>query len=462
MVCGLRVAWLLFPCRGWLRVVLPCPGLRHQVAVVAWYLSVCLGCGRRRASLACLVAPRPCAAPSPVWSFSVLPSAFPTQWCLSPSRGLAPPDLLGGCASHVEAGRKPRSLCLPPAPAEAGALGSLWVVPVRGPAIELSLEGLSGICLGLRALRWFACVNQVTDASRFPYGPSFDWGLGRCTGAVSCGRRQRPFRVGGRHARVPCVCACACPSWPDRVGRPPGRVSVRLTFSLGRSRCALCLLGPLRAWVALFVVVAVIFFLSSFAPPLSLAIRVFPSGLPWALASCGPPARPPSFVFFPLSPPPHSSPPPFFALLLLFVCFLFFRFLFFCRGVPVVRCFGSFVYPGLWGMLVHVAVGIVPRRGRVCACARCVVWCSLVVPVFCVLLPVVLRLSGCPVLAAFLFPVLPLVPSLCALSSGLVLRRLRPVVALRDAGANSCKFAEFEFGANSGELLDPLEFEFAV
>ena len=34
------------------------PGLRHPAAVVAWHLSVCLGCGRRRASLACLVAPR--------------------------------------------------------------------------------------------------------------------------------------------------------------------------------------------------------------------------------------------------------------------------------------------------------------------------------------------------------------------------------------------------------------------
>ena len=34
------------------------PGLRHLAAVAAWHLFVCLGCGRRRASLACLVAPR--------------------------------------------------------------------------------------------------------------------------------------------------------------------------------------------------------------------------------------------------------------------------------------------------------------------------------------------------------------------------------------------------------------------
>ena len=35
-----------------------CSALRHPVAIVAWHLSVCLSCGRRRASLACMVAPR--------------------------------------------------------------------------------------------------------------------------------------------------------------------------------------------------------------------------------------------------------------------------------------------------------------------------------------------------------------------------------------------------------------------
>ena len=167
-----------------------------------------------------------CAAPRPVRSLSVLRSAFPTPWCLSPPRELAPPALLGGCAGHAEAGREPGSLCLPLAPAEAGALGSLRVVPVRGPAMGLSLAGPSGVGLGLRALRWLACVDPVTDASGFPYRPSFDGGLGRCTGAVSCGRRHLPLRVGGRHARVPCVFACACSSWPGRAGRPPGRVLV--------------------------------------------------------------------------------------------------------------------------------------------------------------------------------------------------------------------------------------------
>ena len=131
------------------------PGSRHPVAVVAWHLSSCRGCGRRRASLACPVAPGWCTAPRPVRSLSVLRLAFPLPWCLPPPRGLSPPALLGGCAGHVEAGREPGSLCLPLAPAEARALGALRVVPVRGPAIGLSLAGPSGFGLGLRALRWF-------------------------------------------------------------------------------------------------------------------------------------------------------------------------------------------------------------------------------------------------------------------------------------------------------------------
>ena len=194
-----------------------CPGLRHPVAVVAWHLSLCLGCGWRRASLASLVAPRWCAAPRPVQLLLVLWSAVPTPWCLSPTWGLASPDMAGGCAEQSEAGRKPGSLCLPMAAADAAMVSSLRVVPVRGPAMGLSLAGYSSVGGGLRALRWFVCLDPVTDASGFPYRPSFDGGLRQCTGAVSCGRCHRPFGVGRRHAQVPCVCACAC--LPGRVGR---------------------------------------------------------------------------------------------------------------------------------------------------------------------------------------------------------------------------------------------------
>ena len=85
------------------RFVLCCahfPGLRHPVVVVAWHLSSCRGCGRRRASLACVVARLWCAAPRPVRLLSVLWSAFLSPWCLPPPWGLSPQALLGGCAAR--------------------------------------------------------------------------------------------------------------------------------------------------------------------------------------------------------------------------------------------------------------------------------------------------------------------------------------------------------------------------
>ena len=59
-VCGVWVWCCLAPVSvPWFLVCcVRCPGLRHAMAVVAWHLSVCLGLGRRRASLACPLAPR--------------------------------------------------------------------------------------------------------------------------------------------------------------------------------------------------------------------------------------------------------------------------------------------------------------------------------------------------------------------------------------------------------------------
>ena len=128
-----------------------------------------------------------CAAPRPVRSLPLLWSAVLSPWCLFPPRGLSPPDLLGVCAAHVEARREPGSLCLPLAPAEAGTLGSLGFVLVWGPALGLSLAGPSGFGLGLRALRWFACVDPVNDVFRFPHRPLINRRIGWCTEGVSCG-----------------------------------------------------------------------------------------------------------------------------------------------------------------------------------------------------------------------------------------------------------------------------------
>ena len=368
------------------------PGLRHPATVVAWHPVLCRGCGRRRASLGGLLAPHWCAAPRPVRSLSMLPWGFPPPWYLPPPRGLSPPALLGGCAGHAEAGREPGSTCLPLAPAEAGALGLLRVVPVRGPALGLSLAGPSGFGIGLRVLRWFGVPDPVTDAPGCPNCPSFHGGLSRCTGAVSCGRRHLPFRVGGCHARVPCMCACARSCWPGRAGRPLGRVLVRLTVSLAVSSCCLAQPSP-----GLGRPSCVLFF-SLPAPPLSLAFCALRPGVPLALAllfSAAPPYRPrPAifcflfflslvhrflvFLFLFLFPPPPCAA---------FLCCVFF--LFFCFFLSCVFFFGGGAWGGFscffvlpWGFrppLLCVCWG--------CCCAVCVLllarwgvspWCRVV------------------------------------------------------------------------------------
>ena len=235
-----------------------------------------------------------CAASRLVRSPSVLWSAFLTPWCLSAPQGRSPPDLLGGCAGHAEAGREPDSLRLPLAPAKAGALGSLRIVPVQGPAMRLSLAGPSGVGLEQFVLRCLACVHLVTHASSFPYCPSFDGGLGRRSGAVSCGRPHLSLGLGGRHARVPCVCACARPFWPGRAGRPPGRALERLTFPFGGFVLLLCL-APSGHGLPLLVGVFAFFPLCFFLPLLFPASAGFLPLLSWAL---------PLFVSSPPLPPP--------------------------------------------------------------------------------------------------------------------------------------------------------------
>ena len=323
------------------------------------------------------VGPAWCAAPRPVRSLSVLRSAFWTPWCLSPPWGLAPPALLGGCAGHAEAGREPGSLCLPLAPAKAGALGSLRVVPARGPVMGSSLAGPSVVGLRLRALRWLACVDPVTDASGSPCRPSLDGGLGRCTGAVSCARRHLPLRVRGRHARVLCGCACVPPSWPGRAGWPPGRVLVHLSFSFGRFVFLLC---SAPSWLGLplscsFVCLPPSFFVLFFScctPSLSLALSGFRPRVPWALVLC--------FSF-------HCHPFLWF-FSLFFSSFSFF----FCA--PAVSGFLWFPAPGALGPGAVCCLFCWSPASRLFVRSRCfgvsclAVGCSLVVaappPPFCV------------------------------------------------------------------------------
>ena len=149
---GARLSWAPSPVPRFVPGCARFPGLPRPEAVVAWNLSSCRRSGGQGASLACLVALRWCAAPR------CSGRLYRCRWCLPLPGELSPPALLGGYAGHLEAGREPGSLCLRLAPAEARALGSLCVVPVRGPTMGLSLAGPSGFRLGLRALRWFgAC-----------------------------------------------------------------------------------------------------------------------------------------------------------------------------------------------------------------------------------------------------------------------------------------------------------------
>ena len=203
------------------------------------------------------------------------------------------------------------------------------------------------------------------------------------------------------------MCACVCSPWPGRADRPPGHVSVRLTFCCDGSGRAFFLLGPLRAGAALFLAVAVCCFFFRFVRPCCVWHSLL-SGLgclgPWHLV---PP--PPFFVF-------HFSPPrsPFFlpAFLLFFVCFGFFSFFFFfvprCANCAVL---GRFLCPGLWVCWCGLLWALCPGGGRFALAL-----CRSVLPrraySLCVTLPVVVSVSGAAVLAALLFPMLPLVPLL--------------------------------------------------
>ena len=160
-----------------------------------------------------------------------------------------------------------------------------------------------------------------------------------------------PPLLGRRKPRPGPVCVCVCVlSWPGRVGRRPGRVSVRLTLSCGRSCCSLCLHGPLRAGAALLVLF--LGFSLLLCAPLVSGVPCFPAqgalglGVLWSF---------PALSFFFSFPPPDC----------LFVCFVFiFRVSFFSPPFSFVLCWlcgARLVCRGLWGVLVCVVVGLVLR-----------------------------------------------------------------------------------------------------
>ena len=337
----------------------------RTAAGVAWHLSLCSGssrvvralgvCGTRRPLLSGTV---PCALfvadGVPLWgalwprvvhrasSRLVALSAqvgFPVAVVPFPTPGACAPGFTGWLRGAR--GGRPRTglIVLAPGPRRGGGAGLAPCRTRSGPRVGVVPGG------SLRRRSWAACAavvgvcGPVTDASGFPYCLSSDGVLGRCTGAVSCGRRHLPLRVGGRHAQVPCVCACARPSWPGQAGRPPGRVLVRLTFSFKRFVFLLCL------------------------PPSGL-------GLPLSWSFVCP--RPPLFCSF---------------------FFLFCSFLRCCfPRAPFVSCFLWFPAPGALGLGAVCCLFCWPRasrlsvRSRLFCAARLAVGCSLVLappPLWC-------------------------------------------------------------------------------
>ena len=421
---------LLLPCRGSSCVVRP-----SRVGGTRWLLllGTCPCAVGVAGGVPLWGASRPrVAAPRLVWSGR--PLCFSRLSCC---RGAFPyPGGFTGWLRGARGGRRRSGLIVP-------AAG-----PCRGRGAGLAPRcthsgaprwGCPWRLASASVLGWVRCgnltgVDPVPDASGFPCRPSFDGGLGWCTGADWCERRHLSFRVGGCHARVPCVCACGCSSWLGRASRPPGRVLVRLAFPF--AVLSFFFVHPLRAGVAPARVF--VFFLFFFFLPPSLLWR------PCCLRRCLLPGLgalglgalrfllpPPRFLFPPLFPPVFPALLCSAPLLLLAVAFSCLRPrmppALVLRGLPPLLppCFFVFVFP---------RPPPPPSRLPRCVGARC---CRPLCFMLCVSLGVVLWMRVCLPCAAlwpsgallsccsfglhcFWRPVLCCVPVCCGASCGVL------------------------------------------
>ena len=291
-VCGVWVGCCLAPvCVPWFVVCCArSQGLWHPAAVAAWHLSVCLGCGRQRASLACPVALR--GAPRLFRSgrsrcsgrLSRRCGAFPHPGGLCPrlywaaARGTRRPAenraLCACCWPRARRGRWTRSASYP---FGAPRWGCPWRVP---PALVLGCVRCGGWRVWTRSLT--RPVSRTVRRSTVDSAPAP--GLFRVDAdTASCGSEDatpgsracvRVLALSGRVGRagLPGAFWCASPfpfaalafcfAWP-----PPGWACPRLGrffFPLPSSARPLCLLlslvsgpgcpGPWRC--VLFVLLA--------------------------------------------------------------------------------------------------------------------------------------------------------------------------------------------------------------
>ena len=158
-VCGVWVWYCVVPVSVPVPRCVACcarrPGLRHPVAVVAWHLSVCLGCGRRRASLACLVVPFWCAAPRLVRVALDAPVGFLDAVVPFPSPGGCAPGFTG-CLRGARGGRPRTGVIMPAARPRRGRGAGLAPRRTRSGPRDGVVPGGS-----LRRLSWAACAAVV-------------------------------------------------------------------------------------------------------------------------------------------------------------------------------------------------------------------------------------------------------------------------------------------------------------
>ena len=320
--CGVRAwgpgcPWHLLPSRGppcavcACRVLCALPGFAASVGccglapvLVPWlWPAACLSGVSRGPALVRRASSGPVALGAPV--------GFPVAVVPSPIQGAVTPGFTGWLRG-ARRGRPRNGLIVPAAgPCRGKGAGHAPRRTRSGPR--------DGVVPGwsLRVQSWAACAALVwrvwNRSLTHPVSRTVRSSMGDSAGAPGLfrvGADTAPFNVGGRHARVPGVCVCPCSSWLGRVGRPPGRVLVRLTFPV--AVLSFFFVRPPRAGVArasgVFCFRCSFLFLltSPLASPLFPAFCASRPWVPWALA-----------LFIASYPP---DPPPFFSFLVLFCC----------------------------------------------------------------------------------------------------------------------------------------------
>ena len=382
-----------------------CPGLRHPAAAVAWRLVLCLSCGRRGASLGCLL--DRAGAPRVVQSGRSRYSGRLSRRCGAfPHPGGCRPRLYPAAARGTRRPAENRAHC-----------ACRWPLPRQGrwaPSALYPFEAPPWVCpwQSLQLRSWAACAAVVlrvwTRSLTRPGSRTVRCATGDSAGAPGLFRVDADtFFFGSEDATPRSRARVRVPALRGQVGRARLPGAFRCASPFLWPFCPAALLGPLRAGVALvvffflsFLLFFLLFFFSSLpTPPLSPAFCALRPGLPLALAlsfSSPPPPCPRIAVFFfaPLLfrsfffvfvPPPAA---PFLCFVFFCSCFLFRGFVLFFRGGGGRR--------GLRGLslLLHAPLGVsAPAAVRplvLLLCRSCAVFgalgCVALVPLGAVLL----------------------------------------------------------------------------